>query len=205
MKQVYRTKIGQPEKITLPKLCACIFCGCFFFGVLMANLRFSDEALWIGFINENHIRQFSAVRQEISYFLKFALRSRLIPWIVTTVGGAFFWGSAVCGLWFGWLGVSGGFLLAALIQRHGLKGILIMCGMGFPQYLIYAASYIILLKLIRIYRKEKKKGSTDILNSQSSKKSFGIYVLFSILITAIFILGILAEYYVNPFILKMMQ
>ncbi len=204
MKQVYRTKMGQPEKITLPRICACIFFGCFFLGVLLANLGFSDEALWVGFINENNIRQFSMEQQDIRDFLEFALGSRLIPWIIVTVCGIFFWGSAVCGLWLGWLGVSGGFLLAALIQRHGLKGILIMGGMGFPQYLIYAAAYIILLKLIWIYRKEKKK-STDILNSKSSKKNIGIYVLFSILITAVFSFGILAEYYINPFVLKMMQ
>lgn len=204
MKQVYGTKLGQPEKITLPRICACIFFGCFFLGVLAANLRFSDEALWIGFINENNIRQFLAERQEIRDFLEFALHSRLIPWIILTVCGIFFWGSAVCSMWFGWLGFSGGFLFAALIQRHGLKGILIMGGMGFPQYLIYAAAYIILLKLIWLYRKEKKS-NTDILNPKSEKKNLGIYVLFSILITAIFSLGIMAEYYINPLILKMMQ
>lgn len=193
MKQVYGTKMGQPEKITLPRICACIFFGCFFFGVLTANLGFSDEALWIGFVNENNIRQFSPEQQEIGDFLEFALRSRLIPWIILMVCGIFSWGSAVCGAWTGWLGISGGFLLAALIQRHGIRGILIMGGMGFPQYIIYAAAYIILLKLIWIFRKEKKKSH--------SKRNLGIYILFSVIISAVFCLGILAEYYINPMIL----
>ena len=68
MKQIYRTKTGQPEKITLPRICACIFFGCFFFGVLAANLGLTDEALWIGFVNENNIRQFSMEHREIGDF-----------------------------------------------------------------------------------------------------------------------------------------
>lgn len=195
MKQIYRTKTGQPEKITLPRICACIFFGCFFFGVLAANLGLTDEALWIGFVNENNIRQFSMEHREIGDFLEFALRSRLIPWLVIVICGIFFWGSTVCSLWLGWLGFSGGFLLAALIQRHGLKGILIMGGMCLPHYLIYGAAYIILLKLIWIFHREKKQAHAP--------KNLGIYVLLSAVITAIFILGMLTEFYVNTFILKM--
>lgn len=193
MKQVYRTKTGQPEKITLPRICACIFFGCFFMGVLAANLGLSDEALWVGFVNENNIRQFFAGQQDLRDFIEFALHSRLIPWVIIVVSGIFFWGRALCGLWFGWLGFSGGFLLAALIQRHGIRGILIMGGMGFPQYIIYAVAYIVLLKLIRIFQKEKKE--------TNSKKNLGIYILFSVIISAIFCLGILTEYYINPLIL----
>lgn len=193
MKQGYRTKVGQPEKITPPKICACIFFGCLFMGVLAANLGLSDEALWVGFVNENNIRQFSAEQRDLGEFIEFALRSRLIPWIIIVVCGIFFWGSAVCGLWFGWIGFSGGFLLAALIQRHGIRGILLMGGMGFPQYIIYAAAYIILLKLISIFQREKKKAN--------SKKNVGIYILFSVFISVVFCLGILTEYYINPLIL----
>lgn len=204
MKQVYRTQMGQPEKFTLPKICVCIFFGCFFFGVLSANLGLSDEALWVGFVNENNIRQFTAQGRDVYGFLGFALQNRLLPWVIILICGTFFWGIALCGVWFGWMGFTGGFLMTALIQRHGLRGILIMAGMGFPHILIYAAAYLILLKWVWIIRKERKNFNADTLNRRSGKKYAGIYFLSAILISCIFSLGILAEYYISPLILSNM-
>lgn len=204
MKLFYRTKTGQPGKITLPRICACIFFGFFLFGALMANLGFADQSLWIGFIHENSLRQFERGQQGVWEFLDFALRHRLIPWALLVALGLLSWGQPFFPAWFGWLGCSGGFLSASLIRRHGIKGILLMGGMGTPQYLIYAAAYIVLTQLAWAFQKQMKIRGAGFGKSKSRAKYRAIYLLFSALASGIFILGIFAEYYVNPFILGKM-
>ena len=205
MKNIFQAKSGQPGKITLPGISACVFFGCFLIGVFAANLCLSDEALWIGFVNENNLLQFTRGQQEVSAFFAFALRYRLIPWILLMVLGYFSWGGAVCTAWIGWIGVSGGFLFASMIQRHGAKGILLMGGMGLPQYVLYAAAYIIFIHLVWAFHREKKMRRAELLLSGNKKKYVWIYFLFVILVSGVFILGIMTEYYVNPIILEKLR
>lgn len=189
----------------MPGICVCVFFGCFLCGVLSANLRLSDEALWIGFVNENHLLQYTRTAGSVREFLFFAFRYRLIPWIVLILSGVFVWGRVFCGAWFGWMGFSDGFVFAALLSRHGAKGILLMGGLGFPHIPIYLFAYAVLAKLIWIISRERKIRKTDVFYVAHQKKYIAIYYLLTALLTGIFLLGVMTEYYVQPWLLEGMS
>lgn len=189
----------------MPGICVCVFFGCFLCGVLSANLRLSDEALWIGFVNENHLLQYTRTAGSVREFLFFAFRYRLIPWIVLILSGAFAWGRVLCGAWFGWMGFSGGFVFAALLSRHGAKGILLMGGLGFPHIFIYLFTYAILAKLIWIFSRDKKVRKAESFYSAYLKKYIIMYYLLASLLTGIFLLGAMGEYYIQPYLLEWMS
>ena len=106
-----------------------LFLGCFFLGVFLANFSLHDEALWIGFLHENQMRQFTGVGdvEQAKALLKTILLQRGLPWVILMIALCFRFGRAICGGWFGWLGLSGGFVFAALLGRYGFSGIWQMC------------------------------------------------------------------------------
>lgn len=114
--------------------CMLLFLGCFFLGVFLANFSLHDEALWIGFLHENQVRQFAGAEdvEHAEALLKTILLQRGLPWMILLIALCFRFGCAVCAIWFGWLGLSGGFVFAALLGRYGFSGIGQMGILGFP-------------------------------------------------------------------------
>ena len=165
-----------------------LFLGCFFLGVFLANFSLHDEALWIGFLHENQVRQFAGAEdvEHAEALLKTILLQRGLPWMILLIALCFRFGCAVCAIWFGWLGLSGGFVFAALLGRYGFSGIGQMGILGFPQVAAYAAAYIFLLVLMK--------------NKPDLKAQALLIVLF-LLDTGIYGAGIWLEYWVNPWIL----
>ena len=57
------TTVKQPGKIAMLHICIVIFLGCFFFGVIAANLWLCDKTLWIGFVFERQVEHLGHDRQ----------------------------------------------------------------------------------------------------------------------------------------------
>ena len=162
-----------------------IFLLLFAAGVLGANTFWAEEAFLIGFIGSSRLLQFQAETRSAGGFLWFALRYRLSIWISLFLGGAFRIGTAVGMAFCGLSGFCGGFLLTVWIRQNGLKGIFYMAAIGTPQMLLYLPAVFLLLKLISLTRKDRTG-----------------YWIFGSMLSGIFLLGMLSEYYWNPWILE---
>ncbi len=136
--------LRQPGKVTMLQKCMLLFLGCFFFGVFLANFSLHDEALWIGFLHENQVRQFAGAEDvetcrsiiKNHSFAAWTSMDDIIDCIVLSI-----WTRRLCYLvwmaWtFRWFCVCGA-AWAVWIFRIGQMGIL-----GFPQVAAYAAAYI---------------------------------------------------------------
>ena len=97
--------LRQPGKVTMLQKCMLLFLGCFFLGVFLANFSLHDEALWIGFLHENQVRQFAGAEdvEHAEALLKTILLQRGLPWMILLIALCFRFGCAVCAIWFGWL------------------------------------------------------------------------------------------------------
>ena len=90
--------LRQPGKVTMLQKCMLLFLGCFFFGVFLANFSLHDEALWIGFLHENQVRQFAGAEdvEHAEALLKTILLQRGLPWMILLIALCFRFGRAVC-------------------------------------------------------------------------------------------------------------
>lgn len=196
--------LRQPGKVTMLQKCMLLFLGCFFFGVFLANFSLHDEALWIGFLHENQVRQFAGAEdvEHAEALLKTILLQRGLPWMILLIALCFRFGCAVCAIWFGWLGLSGGFVFAALLGRYGFSGIGQMGILGFPQVAAYAAAYIFLLVLMEAGKRvRQERRNAHLLQNKPDLKAQALLMVLFLLDTGIYGAGIWLEYWVNPWIL----
>lgn len=177
-----------------------LFFGSFFIMILLANGGWKSEASWIGYLSESSfLQQFSGtgagentmsiLKQRIPYWFVFVVFSQTVPGLI------------YAGFFAAWQGLSIGFVFSAMIARYGMRGILVFGGMCFPQILVYFVSYFLLYRIMLLYRKRKKERRMEIDQPMSPKQK-GIYIVFCIILTAVFAAGILAESYVNPYFLE---
>lgn len=184
--------------------CMALFLGCFFLGVFMANFSLHDEALWIGFLHENQVRQFVGAGnvEPAKVLLKNILLQRGLPWGILMIALCFRYGRVVCAIWFGWLGLSGGFVFAALLGRYGFSGIWQMGILGFPQVAAYVVAYIFLLFLMEAGKRvRQEQKNARLLKNKPDHKIQALLVILFLLDTGIYGAGIWLEYWVNPWIL----
>ena len=186
------------------QICMLLFLVFFFLGVFLAIFSLRDKALWIGFLNENQIRQFQGAKdvEQAEALLKTILLQRELPWIILLIALCFRFGRAVCATWFGWLGLSGGFVFAALLGRYGFSGIWQMGILGFPQVAVYAVAYIFLLVLLEAgNRVRQERRNAHLLQNKPDHKAQALLIVLFFLDTGIYGAGIWLEYWVNPWIL----
>lgn len=93
----------------------------------------------------------------------------------TTLGPIFVYMNVI------WYGAGSGLLLAIVLLRYGLKGILLLVAGMFPQYLIYVPAMILTLQLTRERRTVNGKFCMQLL-----------------IILFVMIIGCMLECYVNP-------
>ncbi|WP_294783381.1 hypothetical protein [uncultured Eubacterium sp.] len=198
--------VKQPGKIAMLHVCMVIFLGCFFFGVFAANLWLRDENLWMGFVFETQIQNLANVGQNRQEIMWQVLPVRLIPWMLLLFIWNFLRGNLFLNFWIGWLGLSCGFVFASCLGRYGFPGIFYMMLSGFPQILLYLAAYALLVLLwdarrnMQWNRRNQIPGSAGIENHREKV----IFLLFVLLDSGIYVLGIWLECSVNPWILKVL-
>lgn len=107
----------------------------------------------------------------------------------------------IAALLFGWCGMSFAIILMTLLYRYGLKGILLLAGMLFPQMLFYIPCMLKGSDLLgQIYRGRRK--DTDCEGNPAGGRNRLGTVVGCVLLFGLFLAGTLTESYVNPMVLK---
>ena len=96
-----------------------------------------------------------------------------------------------------YLGLSVGFLSVIAIICYGVKGILLIAGFLFPQWICYVPILFIWHRVLS----EKRRWNRDI-SSGGYQRGSGMKTVFAAGVIALALCGLFLESYVNPFILK---
>ena len=117
--------------------------GAFIAGIFMANFMGREAVSNAGILNDYFVEKFQYTEvngQNLFFYImgeRVPLLLLLLLLTLTSLG-------LVGGLFMlGWQGFSVGFMLSTAIAKYGLKGILLVLGGLFPQYLFYFPVYIL--------------------------------------------------------------
>lgn len=156
----------------------------FFVGILTANLKCSTLCLYLGFLQENLILQYSPVSPSLMGFVLFFVTSRLFFLILIVLCKNLPFQSLTLGTLCFCYGLTAGFLFTSCLQRYGLKGIPVMAALTLPAQIFYLLS---ILKPVPGSKKDSLRLSSNLL------------------LSLLFLLGVLSEYFLNPFLLQWIQ
>lgn len=167
-------------------------------GFWVLNFKGKELSGGNGIMSEYFIRQykyFSIDGQELFYYI---LEHRM-KWMVLLWGLG--WTSAgkasVC-LWCGWLGVLGGILGGMSVARFGILGLLFCIAAMIPQILFYAPAWLGIMN--KIWKRAGNSGGQKRI--RSVKNLDWTYIAALAVGIFVFLLGILTESYVNPWLMK---
>jgi len=93
-----------------------------------------------------------------------------------------------------YLGFAFGFIISLLTVSYGLKSYLVLSGMMFPQFFVYIALYIFMIKIADF---QKSAGSDYLL-----KERIGGYKKIVLIVIIALIIGSFLESYINPIFFK---
>ena len=177
-----------------------MFLGAFAAGIFMANFMGREAVSNAGILNDYFVEKFQYTDINGENLLFYILGER-VPLLLLLCLLAFTSLGVIAGnLLLGWQGFSVGFMLSASVAKYGLKGILLVLGGLFPQYVFYAPVYVLYCWLTvymrrRLYRDRQEQGTDrKYIYMAGLVASAGLMVLF--------ITGIFLESYINPVILK---
>ena len=159
-----------------------LFLGLFFFSILFANLRCSDAVFWLGYQTENSLLHFAAEGFSWISFLQYLVKNRLLLWLIPAAAGYFRKSDLFFPFFTGWLGFSFGFFATTLIRQFGIVSLPLMAAILLPQILFYALAYILLIR-----NKIRRSAS---------------YLPKVLLLSGVYLAGVLCEYAVNPWLLE---
>ena len=89
-----------------------------------------------------------------------------------------------------YFGFAFGVLISLLTVTYGLKSYLVLLGMMFPQFLVYIALYILIIKIADY---QKTSGAEPILKNKA-----GSYQKIILIVIIAIIIGSFLESYINP-------
>lgn len=192
------------EKANAVLLCRILFFGCFFVAIFIANTLWKNEAAWIGYLHETMVMNLPNQVDNGLNNLGIVLKQRLPMWIFLVFLGRNIWGIVVAQVHGAWQGFILGFLMSSLIIRYGLYGSLFFVLLGCPQFLVYVFAYVFLYKMNFACWNRKRRariyGETLPENGGSGVKQILIYIM----LTLLFLAGIVLESYVNVIFLSKM-
>lgn len=167
------------------KLMTAFYMAGFFIGILYANVFAKNYMTSTGIFSEYFLSQYVAIDVIPEEYMLYILRVRLAPLALLILAAQTRFRKLVVAGAFIWLGFSGGMLIVSAIMQLGVEGILLFLIGITPQFAFYAMAYIVLLWYFYTYPVATwNQGKT-------------IFVLLTMA------LGILAEVYVNPILMKM--
>ncbi|MCR1840603.1 stage II sporulation protein M [Murimonas intestini] len=175
-----------------------LFAAGFLTGILGVNLWGKEDISQAGILSTYYISQYKYLQID-SGALFFFLLFRRVKWLVllwalgyTAVGlpAALIYGA--------WMGLSAGIVMTVAVMKMGLSGLLFCLGAMLPQNLIYLPVILIFLYFVCQKGREKyQRGKlvTGLQWDNDYTAAAGICLL-------LFVLGILTESYVNPWVLR---
>ena len=168
-------------------------------GIFAANLMGREAVSNAGVLNDYFIEkfQYAQVNGENLFFYIVGERLPLLLLLFVLVFTSFgiFGGILVLG----WQGFSVGFMLSTGIAKYGMKGIVLVLGGLFPQYIFYLSVYVVYCYVAAFLRQRSAGGGKEIMDRKLAYGMGGVSVAVLFLV---FATGIFLESYVNPMILK---
>ncbi|MCI9321476.1 MAG: stage II sporulation protein M [Lachnospiraceae bacterium] len=117
----------------------------FLLGILIMKVGESSLLGKTGLFDENVLYHMKYMTIDSNALFYYVLRKRLLTVLILAVLSTTYLGMAVCAGTALWYGTATGGLLAAMVIRYGIKGILLAAASLFPQYLIYFPAIFSLL------------------------------------------------------------
>jgi len=162
-------------------------------GTLFANYGFDLASLQKSFL-ENY--QVNIINKEILWSDLFVhiLISRAAVFLLLGVLIYFFKSNMILYLTTVYLGFAFGVIISLLTVSYGVKSYLVLLGMMFPQFFVYIALYILMIKIADY----QKSFETEVFFKE---KRIGYQKIILIVIIAL-VIGSFLESYINPVFLK---
>lgn len=174
--------------------------GAFVAGIFLANLMGREAVSNAGILNDYFVEKFQYTEingQNLFFYVvgeRIPLLLLLLSLTLTSLGMA---GGI---LMLSWQGFSVGFMLSASIAKYGVKGILLVLGGVFPQYLFYFPVYVLYCYLTVHLRQRLNRDKVG--NGSERGYIYGAWLIAAVGLLLIFVMGIFLESYINPVILK---
>ena len=122
-----------------------LFVAGFLAGVLVMNIGKSILLDKTGVFDEEVLYHMKYMTVDCNALFYYVLRKRLLTVLILAVLSTTYLGMAVCVGAALWYGAAAGGLLAVMMLRYGMKGILLAAASLFPHYLIYFPAIFTLL------------------------------------------------------------
>ncbi|MCI8496045.1 MAG: hypothetical protein HFI74_10265 [Lachnospiraceae bacterium] len=174
--------------------------GAFVAGIFMANFMGREAVSNAGILNDYFIEkfQYTDINGENLFFYIIGER---VPLLLLLCLLAFTSLGIVGGiLVLAWQGFTVGFMLSTAIAKFGIKGILLVLGGLFPQYLFYLPVYFLYCCLTVYLRKRMLQEKIEMVPERGYLYGAGVVAGIGLLL--LFVTGIFLESYVNPVLLK---
>ena len=183
---------------------AYLFLIGFFMGILIVNLGYDAWVANGGLLGAEMMSRLKNSRPEGESLVGYILRHRLsavcvLGLVSTTVVGMPVLGAYIC-----YTGLAAGCLLSVAVVRYGIRGLLFMAGVLFPQALLLVPAYISLFLWAADVNQTLYAPRTQLEGYERFGRQFYIKKGVQMIgITAVAIMGCLLESYVNPKIMQL--
>ena len=114
-----------------------LFVAGLFAGILIMNIGESVLLENTGLFDEDVLYHIKYLTVDYNALFCYVLRKRLVMILILAVLSTTYLGLAICVGTVLWYGTAAGGLLAVMMIRYGMKGILLAAACLFPQYLLY--------------------------------------------------------------------
>lgn len=165
-------------------------------GFWILNLQGEEYFERSGMLSEYFIRQYKYLEVDGAFLFYYILEQKGIWMLLIWMLGATAVGAAAAWMFCGWLGILAGILIGLGIFRFGVSGILFcLCAM-IPQCFFYVPAWVLLIRgALKKWAGRKKKS----FSIRALDWRYGGLFAFSF---GLFLLGILTESYINPWLMK---
>lgn len=160
-------------------------------GVVLSNLCFQDYIQTAGTVGSAFMKRYPTVSINQIELLWYLLRVRLGIVIVLLFIGSRAWGAVAALCYCVWIGFSGGTVMAMAVITGGIRELLYVLAMQLPQALVYLPAWCLLYWMI-IRRNDRASGAG---------MPIARYRIFAVIVTGLFLAGVLLETYVNPMLI----
>lgn len=168
-------------------------------GIIFARVFKSFYWGNINILDEDYLHQIRTASIDYNDLLKYVywdlFKNFILFWMVcvTSLGIPF-----IC-LCLVYIGFQGSFFISVVLMKYHFKGLLLIFGYTFPQYLIYIPVVLISIRCAYWLCKSLRY---DITNRKAKREKIGKYMFLVILLGMVLALGGLAETYIGSFMIR---
>lgn len=174
----------------------------FIIGIFLANFMGREKTAGAGILNDYFVEKFkyAGINRENLFFYILGERMPIVILLLILSFSSF--GIIIGMLNLGWFGFSVGFMLSAAVAKYGMRGILLVTGGMFPQYILYVIVYLGYCSLSVFLGRGLHNVIPTGSISREQMRIYGMGFLIGAALLLVFVTGIFLESYLNPILLK---